>query len=317
MNLYGHTILVHFGIRHILASMTGCRTDSRLSFQNTNPHGTSTFRSKPLMTRDWCLNLPALHGSEPSKGHNNGGCCWRKEIPPQKADWVEGNTTPQKTLKLSEGELGRKLETPFSTRGTFQPRKPSVKLTLETQSHAISFPCSLKTPLSLPESLPGAPHKVSDVTTRPVCVWLHEPLTSEPSSSRGHTTPTHLQVLLLTSAQVFSKVATWYAKLRFVPVDTNLQASTGAEGLRIRAHSTPDYLWLETGRCESHCHTYKTRLAILPALWWRRGAEGVDGKLQAVVLHTQWLPEVMNNTLPTAPALLSALRRFRGSALKA
>lgn len=166
------------------------------------------------------------------------------------------------TLSLSGGELGRKLGTPFSTRRTFKPRKPSVKLTLETQNHAMSFPCSPKTPLSMPESPLGAPHKASDVTTRPVCVWLREPLTSEPSSSRGHPTPTCLQVLLPTSAQVFSMVATRYAN----SVVTNLQASTGTEGLRTRAHSTLDYLRVVTGRCESHFHTYKTWLAILPTL---------------------------------------------------
>lgn len=107
------------------------------------------------------------------------------------------------TLSLSGGELGRKLGTPFSTRRTFKPRKPSVKLTLETQNHAMSFPCSPKTPLSMPESPLGAPHKASDMTTRPVCVWLREPLTSEPRSSRSHPTPTCLQVLLPTLARLF------------------------------------------------------------------------------------------------------------------
>lgn len=280
--------------------MTGCQTDSKLSLQNTNPNGTSTFRPRPPMTQDWCLNLPALQGPEHSKGHNDGGCCWRKEIPPQKADWVEGDTTPQMTLRLSGGELGRKLGTAFSTCRTFKPRKPSVKLTLETQSHAMSFPCSSKTPLSLPESPQGATCKASDVTTRPVCVasWAPDLWTKLKHSHTSPGAPSDFSPGLFHSRHSVCQLCG--------------HKPTGihrTEGLRTRAHSILDYLRLETGRCESHFHTYKHGW---PSCLPFDDAEEPKGWMARCKLwcHThsgspRWRP-------PPAPALLSALLRSLG-----
>lgn len=146
--------------------MTGCRTDSRHSLQNTNMG--AVLPDPSPMTWDWCPEsfCSAWIRAQQKTQQWYEDCCRRREIPPKGwMNWIQ--YIPQTTLRLEfQGQAGKKARNPLQHMQDFQATQARAgrqagKGALN-QAHPqntmkakpVSFPCSPKTPVGLPDSLP-------------------------------------------------------------------------------------------------------------------------------------------------------------------
>lgn len=153
--------------------MTGCRTDSRHSLQNTNMG--AVLPDPSPMTRDWCPEsfCSARITAQQKTQQWYEDCCRRREIPPKGwMNWMQ--YIPQTTLRPEfRGQAGKKARNPFQHMQDFQAtqaragrqaREPSTKLTLKTQWKPSQCPspallrhlsaCPTACPTRSPQSFP-------------------------------------------------------------------------------------------------------------------------------------------------------------------